>query len=101
MTCFLRAASNFEKLPQYRSNDNIAPMLIPKIFKPLLKIEFIRKLLTRKIDPKRIHEYVIARTKYIDEVFAKAIAKAFDQILIFGDGFDTREFDLIKVELEL
>ncbi len=90
MTFLMRAASNFEKLPQYRSNDNIAQILIPIIFKPLLKIGFIRKLLTNIFTLKWIYEYVIARTKYIHEAFEKAIGKAIDQILIFGFGFDTR-----------
>jgi methyltransferase (TIGR00027 family) len=37
-----------------------------------------------------IYEYVIARTKYIDAIFEEALARGFDQILIFGAGFDTR-----------
>jgi methyltransferase (TIGR00027 family) len=40
--------------------------------------------------PKGIYEYVIARTKYIDAVFKRALAEEFNQILIFGAGFDTR-----------
>jgi methyltransferase (TIGR00027 family) len=42
------------------------------------------------VAPKGIYEYVIARTKYIDAVFRQALARQFDQILIFGAGFDTR-----------
>ncbi len=37
-----------------------------------------------------MYEYVIARTKYIDTVFKEALAERFNQILIFGAGFDTR-----------
>ncbi len=33
---------------------------------------------------------MIARTKFIDSVFQKAISNEFDQILIFGAGFDSR-----------
>jgi methyltransferase (TIGR00027 family) len=33
---------------------------------------------------------VIARTQYIDAAFGEALAEQFDQILIFGAGFDTR-----------
>jgi methyltransferase (TIGR00027 family) len=40
--------------------------------------------------PKGIYEYVIARTKYIDAVFKQALTKEFNQVLIFGAGFDTR-----------
>ncbi len=37
-----------------------------------------------------MYEYVIARTKYIYTVFKEALAERFNQILIFGSGFDTR-----------
>jgi methyltransferase (TIGR00027 family) len=40
--------------------------------------------------PAGIYEYVIARTKYIDAVFKQALAEPFDQVLLFGAGFDTR-----------
>jgi methyltransferase (TIGR00027 family) len=40
--------------------------------------------------PQGIYEYIIARTKYIDAVFRQALAEQFDQVLIFGAGFDTR-----------
>jgi methyltransferase (TIGR00027 family) len=33
---------------------------------------------------------VIARTKYIDEAFRDALGKGFEQIVIFGAGFDSR-----------
>ena len=37
-----------------------------------------------------MYEYVIARTKYIDAAFSQALAEQFDQVLVFGAGFDTR-----------
>ena len=37
-----------------------------------------------------MYEYVIARTKFIDSVFQNALKHNFDQILIFGAGFDRR-----------
>lgn len=37
---------------------------------------------------------MIARTKYIDAVFKEVLADRFDQILIFGAGFDTRALRL-------
>ena len=50
----------------------------------------LSRRLYRALSPKRIYEYVIARPKYVDAVFKKALAEQFDQILIFGAGFDTR-----------
>jgi methyltransferase (TIGR00027 family) len=37
-----------------------------------------------------MYEYVIARTKYFDTVFMEALEHGFDQIVIFGAGFDSR-----------
>ncbi len=89
-TCMTRAASYYEKIPQYKSNDYIAPKLVPKFFVPVIKIGFIRKLFRNRFFPEGMYEYVIARTKYIDNIFQKAISNEFDQVLIFGAGFDSR-----------
>ena len=89
-TCVSRAASFFEKNLWYKTDDFIAPRLVPKQLLPFLKLSFIRYLYKRVLAPNGIYEYVIARTKFIDSIFKKAISDRFDQILIFGAGFDTR-----------
>jgi methyltransferase (TIGR00027 family) len=88
--CIFRAASYYEKLPQYKSDDHIAIELVSKFYKPLIKMGTFRKIFNRMFPP-GMYEYVIARTKYIDSIFKKAIQDEFDQILIFGAGFDSRE----------
>jgi methyltransferase (TIGR00027 family) len=90
MTCLSRACSALETDSHYKSDDYIAPLLLPSYIKPLLHISLARKLFSRIVAPKGIYEYVIARTKYIDAIFKQALADQFDQILIFGAGFDTR-----------
>jgi len=55
----------------------------------------MRSLLLKKVGPQGIYEYVIARTKIIDEIFLNAISNNFDQILLFGAGFDSRGIRLI------
>jgi methyltransferase (TIGR00027 family) len=85
-----RACSALETNHYYKSDDDIAPLLLPSGLKPFLHISLVRKLFTRVAAPQGIYEYVIARTKYIDSVFRQALAQQFDQILIFGAGFDTR-----------
>jgi methyltransferase (TIGR00027 family) len=90
MTCVSRACSALETNHYYKSDDNIAPLLLPSGLKPFLHISLARRLFTKVAAPKGIYEYVIARTKYIDAVFRQALAEHFDQILIFGAGFDTR-----------
>jgi methyltransferase (TIGR00027 family) len=90
MTCVSRACSALETNPYYKSNDYIAPLLLPNGLKPFLQLSLARKLFTKVAAPKGIYEYVIARTKYIDTVFKNALTEQFEQILIFGAGFDTR-----------
>ena len=90
MTCLSRACSAFETNRYYKSDDRIAPLLLPGKLRPLLHVSLARKLFTKVAAPKGIYEYVIARTKYIDAVFKQALADRFDQVLIFGAGFDTR-----------
>lgn len=90
ITCLIRAASFFEKKPQYNSNDFIAPKLIPKYLLPFLKTDWIRHRFINKNFPPGMYEYVIARTKFIDSLFQNALSDNFSQILLFGAGFDSR-----------
>jgi methyltransferase (TIGR00027 family) len=74
----------------YKGTDNISAMLVPGIIKLLFRSSWIRVLYSEHFAPKGIYEYVIARTNYIDSVFRDALEKGFDQIIIFGAGFDSR-----------
>jgi O-methyltransferase involved in polyketide biosynthesis len=87
-TCMYRAASYLEKNELYKSEDYIAPRLLPGLIKFLVKYKLINFNWT--FFPKGIYEYVIARTKYIDNIFKESIENGIDQILIFGAGFDSR-----------
>jgi methyltransferase (TIGR00027 family) len=90
MTCISRAMSFLESRPCYRSGDNLAVVLLPNLFRFLVHFSCFRRALTRMVAPKGIYEYVIARTRYIDDVFNQALSEHFSQIVIFGAGFDTR-----------
>jgi methyltransferase (TIGR00027 family) len=90
MTCVSRASSFYEKSSFYKSNDNIAPRLLPKFIHFLIRSRRMRSFLLKKLAPNGIYEYVIARTKIIDQIFLNAISNKFDQILLFGAGFDSR-----------
>ncbi len=85
-----RAISSLEKENRYKSDDHIALLLLPAAIRLLIRIPSIRRFFIRKMPAKGIYEYIIARTKYIDGIFKEALAQGFDQILIFGAGFDTR-----------
>jgi methyltransferase (TIGR00027 family) len=89
-TCMSRAASSLEEDSHYRSDDDIAALLVPSFVRVLLHLSPIRVLFRRVAAPKGIYEYVIARTKYIDAAFKQALADRFDQIVLLGAGFDTR-----------
>jgi methyltransferase (TIGR00027 family) len=90
MTCLSRATSYIDKRECYAGPDNIAYVLIPPFFKLLLKSGWLFRLFSRYFFPNGIYEYVIARTKYFDAVFTEALEHGFDQIVIFGAGFDSR-----------
>ena len=96
MTCSSRAASYYEENPCYRSADHVATLLVPWFVKYMSKSGFLRKLFMAKFAPKGVYEYVIARTKYMDHVFSEAVDRGFEQVLIFGAGFDTRSIRLLR-----
>ncbi len=89
-TCMIRAGSFYEKRSQYKCDDYIAPTLLPNFFSTIIKIGFLRKLFIGRLYPKGMYEYVIARTKFIDEIFKNSLINGTEQILIFGAGFDSR-----------
>lgn len=90
MTCASRAASSLETNCHYHSDDHLAVRLLPGFIRVLIHIPLFRRFFVHVLAPAGVYEYVIARTKYIDTVFGKALAERFDQILLFGAGFDTR-----------
>jgi len=89
-TCVARAASSLETDVHHRCDDHIAIRLVPTFIRLMLQVPVFRRFVTRVFTPAGIYDYVIARTKYIDAIFKEALFKRFDQILIFGAGFDTR-----------
>jgi len=91
MTCSSRAFSYYENIRQLKTNDYIAPLLLPKGIQLFLKNNMLRKLIRTLVNPPTgIYEYVVARTKYIDNIFQKIRKEDFEQVLIFGAGFDSR-----------
>jgi len=95
MTCSCRAASYYEENPYYRSDDRVATLLVPWFVRYMSKSGFLRRLFVSRFAPMGVYEYVIARTKYIDQVFSDAVDQGVEQVLIFGAGFDTRSIRLL------
>ncbi len=90
VNCAFRAASFFESDPRYHADDFIAPRLLPGYIVPFVRFKLVRRFIMRNFSPPGIYEYIIARTKYFDEITEKALAGNFKQILILGAGFDSR-----------
>ena len=95
-TCTCRASSFLETNSFLKSDDYIAVELLPRLIKYLLKLKILN--FKGKIAPKGIYPYVIARTKYIDSIFLQAKESGFDQVLIFGAGFDSRAIRLLDLD---
>jgi methyltransferase (TIGR00027 family) len=89
-TCACRALSWMETNPYFKSEDWVAPRLLPTRIQWLIKFPLLRKVLSRIVTPKGVYAWVIARTKYIDDWFTGISREGFTQVLILGAGFDSR-----------
>jgi methyltransferase (TIGR00027 family) len=88
-TCMVRCLSYLEKRPQYKSDDFISFIIMNSLIKLLIRFPMIRSHMIKSF-PAGMYEYIIARTKYIDEAVKKALGDGTEQILILGAGFDSR-----------
>lgn len=88
-TCLARALSFTENNEFYKSNDYISVIINNTLVKYLIKIPYIKNKIKSSF-PAGMYEYVISRTKYIDRQLKTALNDGFEQILIFGAGFDSR-----------
>jgi methyltransferase (TIGR00027 family) len=89
-TCFSRACANREPDPRFRGPDDMAWILLPLFAKCLAAVPCLRRLAMNRLAPAGIYEYVLARTKLLDEVFLQALERGFPQIVLLGAGFDMR-----------
>jgi methyltransferase (TIGR00027 family) len=94
--CMFRAISFYEKESCLKSNDYIAPQRMPKLIKLLLNFNMTRNALKR-MSPPGAYEYVVARTKYIDNIVEESLINGFNQIVIFGAGFDSRSIRFHRI----
>lgn len=89
-TCFSRACATREKNERFRGPDNMAEIFLPAFARIILDVPVFRKAFMSKVAPSGIYEYVIARTKLLDEIFLDGLTKRDCQIVILGAGMDTR-----------
>ncbi len=89
-TCFSRACATREKDERLRGPDFMAEIFLPTFAKIILNVPVLRKAFMGKIAPSGIYEYVIARTKLLDEIFLDALTRQVHHIVLLGAGMDTR-----------
>jgi methyltransferase (TIGR00027 family) len=89
-TCVSRACANREPDIRFRGPDDMAQIFLPRAASVLIAVPALRNLFVRRLAPPGIYEYVLARTKLLDEVFVQALTSGFRQIVLLGAGFDTR-----------
>lgn len=89
-TCLMRAASYYERQLTYKSNDSVAPQLLPPVLSLMLRGRLTRALVKHLLfKAPGVYEYVIARTKYIDALFQN-FDDSLAQVVILGAGLDSR-----------
>jgi methyltransferase (TIGR00027 family) len=89
--CFFRACANKEKNEQIKGPDYLAKMFFKGWDSLLLKFDRITLPIAKRRVP-RTYEYVIARTKFFDNVFKQALVENFPQIVFLGAEYDTRPY---------
>lgn len=91
VTASLRALSTYETTKTLQCQDFMAELFLPADRKAALRSGFSRTTIKKAI-PKGLYEYVIARTKYFDELFVDALNHNTDQIVFLGAGYDSRPY---------
>lgn len=87
----LRALACYEEDTLIHGTDYMAELFLPDDKKIPLKTEEYRTIIKRAI-PEGLYEYVIARTKYFDELFLRYLNLDIPQIVLLGAGYDTRSY---------
>lgn len=94
----LRALACYEEDPLIHGSDYIAELFLPDDKRIPLKTAEYRPVIKKAV-PEGLYEYVIARTKYFDELFSQYLSLQIPQIVLLGAGYDSRAYryeNLIK-----
>ncbi len=88
---FFRVCGNKERNEQFRGPDDLARIFYPGYAELLLKFSIISLPILRKLLP-GLYEYVMARTRFFDQIFLQALENNIPQIVLLGAGYDTRAY---------
>jgi methyltransferase (TIGR00027 family) len=89
-TCVTRAALNRERDPLLHCPDDMSQVFLPLAAWLLVGITPLRRFFLTRLAPPGIPEYVLARTRVLDDAFTSALDEGFPQVVLLGAGFDTR-----------
>lgn len=87
----LRALACYEDDALIHGNDYFAELFLPEDKRIPLKTADFRPVIKKAI-PAGLYEYVIARTKYFDELFSQYLHQQIPQIVLLGAGYDSRAY---------
>jgi len=87
-----RFLASKERRLGFTGPDNMAYMFLPLKARFFLSFDFFRNLFKKKLGEESpgSYEYVIARTRFFDDLFIQALKTHIPQIVILGAGYDTR-----------
>lgn len=91
----LRRALAYKKYKDTKFGpDRLAEYFLPSHYRFFLKFKSVRVNTTNKLDSffPGLTEFVIARTRYFDHVFTKALSNKVPQIVLLGAGYDSRAY---------
>lgn len=86
-------AHKFYKNPPF-GPDSLAQYFLPPHYRFFLRFKSIQNNTKEKLNRffPGLHEYIIARTAYFDELFVRALNNHTPQIVLLGAGYDTRAY---------
>jgi methyltransferase (TIGR00027 family) len=89
---FCRALAAAEEREELRGPDYLAHLFLREDGQRALKDRAYREWVLQKRVPPALYGYFIARTAYMDQVFAEALQDNIPQIVFLGAGYDTRSY---------
>lgn len=87
---FCRALASREERPEIRRPDDYADLFLSAESRQLLADSASRTIAIDRSVSRPLYGYFIARSAFIDSVFAQAIRDRIPQIVLMGAGYDTR-----------
>jgi methyltransferase (TIGR00027 family) len=89
---FCRALAHHDPCPERRGPDHLAEIFLPEERKKPLHDPAAHAWVIQNLVSPQLYAYFVARTAYIDAIFARALQRRVPQIVLLGAGYDTRAY---------